>query len=87
MSQRGKLLWVPLLLIATVISDQATKSLAIAHLKWQGSLIYLGNLFRLEYSENPGAFLSLGSRLSPELRFWLLTVFVAAFLIGALIFL
>ena len=43
-------------------------------------------LVRLEYTENPGAFLSLGAKLSDDARFWIFTVMVAALLIGLLVF-
>src|SRR5437867_12112692 len=38
---------------------------------------YFGDTLRLEYAENPGAFLSMGSRLPECARFSLLTVGVA----------
>ena len=43
-------------------------------------------LLRLEYTENPGAFLSLGAKLSDDARFWIFTVMVSALLIGLLVF-
>src|SRR5436309_5181116 len=41
---------------------------------------YLNGLVRLEYAENSGAFLSLGSRLPPGARFLLLEVMVGSLL-------
>lgn len=46
---------------------------------------YLNDLFRLEYSENKGAFLSLGSTLPEGTRFLLFTVLIGL-VIGYLIF-
>jgi len=77
-----------LLLMASCVGlDQVTKSVARANLKGAGPISILWDSFRLQYSENPGAFLSLGARFSPETRFWLLTVVVGAFLIFTLIYL
>ncbi len=43
---------------------------------------FAGDLFRLQYAENTGAFLSLGSSLPEHWRQWIFTVFVGVFLIG-----
>jgi signal peptidase II len=51
--------------------DQATKRLAEFALKDLHPMSFLGNTFRLEYAENPGAFLGLGGTL-PEWERWLL---------------
>ena len=65
------------LLLAT---DQLTKEIAISYLKGQPTYTYLADTFRLQYAENKGAFLSLGSGLSEGSRFWLLGVIVLLFL-------
>ncbi len=46
--------------LATFAVDQLTKRWAIGSLKGRLPEIYLGDFFRFEYSENPGAFLGLG---------------------------
>jgi signal peptidase II len=71
-------------LFVCLILDQTTKEIAIQHLKGTPPRIYLGNLFRFEYAENPGAFLGLGRSLSDGLRFWLMTVVVAIILLFCL---
>jgi signal peptidase II len=71
-------------LVTSVGCDQATKVAAIGTLKGHPTRTYLGDLFRLTYAENPGAFLGLGGRLPPEVRAPLFT-FGIAILIGALI--
>lgn len=77
---------VPILVAAATIGcDQATKFLARQHLASRPAISYFGGAFKLLYVENPGAFLSLGARLSEEIRFWLFTVVVAGFL-AALLF-
>jgi signal peptidase II len=53
------------LLLTTIGCDRVTKRLATDHLQATASHSYLGDVIRLEYAENPGAFLSMGSRL-PE---------------------
>src|SRR3954470_641273 len=72
--------------IGQVVLDQWTKQLAIAHLKDTPTLIYLGDLFRLTYATNEGAFLSLGSSLPPGARYWLLTIGVGLLLLGLTIY-
>ena len=52
--------------------DRITKVLAIAYLKGRGAFIYLNGLFRLEYAENSGAFLSLGSTWPAAIKYILL---------------
>jgi signal peptidase II len=48
--------------------DQATKLIARDHLTPGKPLIYAGDLFRLQYAENKGAFLGLGSSLPDAAR-------------------
>jgi signal peptidase II len=69
------------LVFSTVGCDQVTKFIAKDTLMGSRPLTYLGNMFRLEYMENPGAFLSLGANLSEELRFWIFVVVTGALLI------
>ncbi|MEM7539323.1 MAG: signal peptidase II [Chloroflexota bacterium] len=75
------------MLILCVGCDQATKTLAQQNLMGQAPQSFLNGLFRLHYAENPGAFLSLGANLSPEVRFWIFTVLASALLIGMAVFL
>ncbi len=64
--------------------DQLTKVWAIETLKGRPGQSYWGDLIRIQYAENPGAFLSLGANLSHDSRFWLLSVTVGLFLLGCL---
>ena len=66
--------------------DQATKSIAQQTLSGMPAQTLAAGLLRLEYTENPGAFLSLGAKLSDDARFWIFTVMVSALLIGLLVF-
>lgn len=78
MSRGRRLVLILFLLLFLVALDQATKQVAIAHLK-SGRVIaypsgwYPHDLFHFRYAENTGAFLSLGANLSDGIRVWLLT--------------
>ncbi|QDV52094.1 signal peptidase II [Gimesia fumaroli] len=76
-------------LLFCVGCDQYTKKIAFEKLKSEPAITYFNNTLRMEYAENTGAFLSVGSRLSKPVRFFLLVIANAAFLIivsGMLIF-
>jgi signal peptidase II len=76
-------------LLFCVGCDQYTKKIAVEKLKFEPPVTYFNNTLRMEYAENTGAFLSVGSRLSKPVRFFLLVIANAAFLIivsGMLIF-
>lgn len=72
--------WVVVLLAL----DQASKVYAMQH--WRATamepLSFLGGIFRIQYAENPGAFLSLFGGLDPAVRFWVLTVVNGVILAG-----
>ncbi|CAN5468029.1 N/A [soil metagenome] len=72
-------------LIVTIVCDQVTKAIAQRYLSPQ-STSYLNDLFRLQLAQNNGAFLSLGSFLSEQARFWIFTILVGFFLLGLLIY-
>jgi signal peptidase II len=86
-SRGYRLALVSLVMAGTVGCDQATKQLAISHLRDEPAQSFLGGLLRLVFAENPGAFLSLGGRLPPALRFGLLTVGVGLLLLLGLVYL
>ena len=68
------------LLAATAGCDRVTKHLAVTVLSGQPDQSYLADTVRLQYHENPGAFLSLGATWSAEVR-------AAVFQIGNALFL
>lgn len=78
----NRLLLLSAVLGLSVGCDQATKVVALATLQGKPSHSYLGDLFRLTFATNDGAFLSLGARLPPAARFWVLTVAVGLLLLG-----
>src|SRR5437867_2715522 len=58
-----------LLVLGTSVGcDQVTKRIATATLMGQGVKSYAGDLVRLEYARNRGAFLSLGANLPESVR-------------------
>ncbi len=71
---------------ASVGCDQATKVMANETLKGGPARVYLGDIFRLQFATNEGAFLSLGASLSPQARYWVLTVAVGLLLLGITIY-
>ncbi|QDU10142.1 signal peptidase II [Gimesia aquarii] len=76
-------------LLFCVGCDQVTKKIAVEKLKYEPPITYFNNTLRMEYAENTGAFLSVGSGLSKPVRFFMLVIANAAFLIivtGMLIF-
>lgn len=81
MSSQKRFGLVSLILLISVALDQGTKKMAIGMLMGRPPISYWGNLFRFDYVENPGAFLSLGGTLSPEMRFWVLNIAVSIFLL------
>ncbi len=81
-TKRARLLLALFILMSGIGCDQVTKQIAAQQLRGSPPLSFLGDTVRLHYTENRGAFLGLGNGLSPELRFWLLTVATAALLVG-----
>jgi len=82
-----RLLLSALVVVAFVGCDQATKALAREALASSPPVSLLGGAVRFQYTENPGAFLSLGAGLSPQWRFLLGVVFSGAALAALAVFL
>ena len=62
--------------------DQITKHIAKKRLEGQPSQSFCGDVLRLEYAENPGAFLGLGGQLPPVARWTLLVAFNGLIALG-----
>ena len=75
------------LLTSCVGCDQVTKEFARTHLTSESPLSFLHDVFRLQYAENAGAFLSLGTTLPEEIRILAFQVIVGAGLISLVIWL
>ena len=87
MSRSRRLRLALVLLVAAVGCDQTAKQIARESLASNLPVSLLNGLVRLEYTENPGAFLSLGAGLPADVRFLLLVVFTSLFLGFVLLFL
>jgi len=75
------------IMITNIGCDQVTKEIAKQTLRGSGSIRMLNDIFRLQYSENQGGFLSLGANIPDSVRFWIFTLLVGFFLIGLLLYL
>jgi signal peptidase II len=77
---------VLLAMAGTIGCDRITKHLAAATLAGTPARSFLGDTLRLDYAENPGAFLGLGAEWPPELRAALFTAaaFVGLFVVAGL---
>lgn len=73
MAPRKRIALVVVTLVACVGCDQKTKSLASQALRGRDSTSFLAGVIRLDYTENPGAFLSLGASLPDRWRTALFT--------------
>ena len=73
------------LLAGTLGCDRITKHLAVESLRGAPDRSFFGGAMRLEYAENTGGFLSIGSHMNPYARFAIFTVTTAVILIGLLI--
>jgi signal peptidase II len=78
---------VLLVLLCCVGCDQAVKALAKGALASSPPVLLLDGAVRLQYTENPGAFLSLGESLPAGVRFLLGVVLVGATHLALLVFL
>lgn len=81
---RMRIVLVLLLVAACVGCDQATKLVAIEHLKGEPMRSFLGDTFRLVYAENAGAFLGLGASWPDLARKIVLSAFVPVLLAALL---
>ena len=75
------------MLLVLIGTDKASKEIAKEHLKGKGSISYFHDTFRLQYVENVGAFLSMGSNLPKKASFWVFGVVPSLFLLGFMIYL
>lgn len=82
-----RVLVVLAILVLCVGCDQATKALAASRLEQVPTISLLGDTVRLQYAENTGAFLGLGSSLSPSMRTWLFVFVMGPVLVAMLVYL
>ncbi|MFT4538080.1 MAG: signal peptidase II [Planctomycetota bacterium] len=83
---QSRLRWLvfTLLLGGCVGSDQVSKHMAVDSLQGEPPFTLLGEIVRIEYAENTGAFLGLGENMSDAARFWILLIGTGALLVGVI---
>ena len=84
--QRARLFLILLVNATCIVCDQATKLIAKRYLQPGAIFSFAGDMFRLQYAENTGAFLSLGSSLPESWRHITFTVLVGIFLAALLLY-
>lgn len=84
---KSHILKAVLILSSVILLDQLVKFFARIYLVHHTPIFVWGDSIRIEYLENSGAFLSLGSQLSDPLRFWILGIAVGIFLLGSVAYL
>ena len=75
-----------IVLFICILFDQSTKYTAKHYLEGQGVYSFIGDTFRLVYSENTGAFLGLGSSLPEHIRTLIFSGLVSLFLLAFLVY-
>jgi len=68
MKPPARILLIFALIVATVGCDRLTKRMAMTSLSGASDRSYLGDTVRMQYAENTGGFLSIGSDLAPSVR-------------------
>ncbi len=87
MTYKKRLIYVVFVLTTIVAADHITKWAAIVFLKPENAVhIFWGDLFRLQYAENTGAFLSLGAGLPSGAREAVMIGLNALILLGLLVY-
>ncbi len=78
---KSKFMIIILTMLVVIACDQVTKKTAEKNLKFKPAASYVFNTLRLQYAENRGAMLSLGSSLPERARFIIFTLGVAVTLL------
>ena len=87
MPQSARVRWMVGITILTVLVDQLTKVYAVAVLKGQPPQSYLGDVLRISYAENKGAFLGLFGNLSETARWAILVSGNSVLMVGLALYL
>ena len=75
-----------LVALACIGCDQATKSIASQKLPVNTPVVLVSHLVQLQYTENAGVMMGIGSQLPERVRFWLFEVFTGLALCAILAF-
>lgn len=86
MQRLKRLILIFVILLGCVGCDQATKSVVRDHLQAHAAMSFLGDTLRLQYAENPGAFLSLGASLPHRWGAAIFTVGGMVFVLATLLY-
>jgi signal peptidase II len=81
-----KILVLFILLFVCIGCDQSTKYTAKHFLEGKETLSYMGDLLRLSYTENTGAFLGLCAGMPENIRHTVFVILVSIFLLGFMLF-
>lgn len=83
---RKRWFWFALLTLLLVAIDQGMKIYATQHWKGLPPRTFMGDIFRISYELNEGAFLSLFAGLSASARFFILVVLNGIILLGVSVY-
>jgi len=85
---RGIILLVIVLLVAALnfTADRVSKNYAVDHIKGEGTIKVVGNVFILHYAENDGAFLGFGGELPKPLKTFLLILLPVVLIVVSTIY-
>jgi signal peptidase II len=86
MTIRSRAIFTFLVIFACIGCDQETKSIARQEIPASKPITKMGQMLQLQYTENSGALLGVGSGLPAPVRFWLFIVFAGAALTAILAF-
>lgn len=86
MPRYQKLYFIILIFVSCLGCDQISKRVAKSSLEQAPPKTYLWETFRLQYAENSGAFLSLGSSLPKGVRTWLFTIISGCLLVALFVY-
>jgi signal peptidase II len=79
-----RILLICSVLFSCIGCDQVTKGVARHSLPKLEIISLAGGILRLQYCENPGAFLGFGAKAPETIRYWAFTLVVFCFLSGLL---
>ncbi len=86
MKKMPRLALVLIIIFANIAADQITKVIARAQIEYNETINVIGDYLIFTKVENTGAFLGMGSELSPFLRTTLLLILPLAVMIGVFVY-
>jgi signal peptidase II len=87
MTKLPRALLIFVIALGCIVIDQVSKYVVKQYLQAGDFYSYAGDIFRLQYAENRGAFLGLGATLADPWRHLIFTVLVGIFLLALLVYL